>query len=67
MIKCLREAHLPEWMAKGKHTLTQKDPHKRTIPKQPQTHNLPTYGVDNTNDANKGRNILLANKSRILT
>ena len=32
MNKCLQRAHVPEWMAKGKTTLKQKDPNKGTAP-----------------------------------
>ena len=32
MNKCLQTAHVPEWMTKGKTTLIQKDPNKRTTP-----------------------------------
>ena len=30
MNKCLQTAHVPEWMTKGRTTLIQKDPNKRT-------------------------------------
>ena len=38
----------------------------RNRPKQLQTHNLPTNDVENINRTNKGRNLLLANKPRIV-
>ena len=34
--------------------------------KQLQAHNMPTDYVENTNFTNKGRNLRLANKSRIV-
>ena len=45
------------------------DPEGTTLgnrPKQPQTHNLPTDDVENINSPNKGRDLLLANKQRIV-
>ena len=39
---------------------------QRNIPKQLQTHNLPTKDVENINSTNKGRDLLLANKPRIV-
>ena len=33
MNKSLQRAHVPEWMTKGRATLTQKDPSKGTAPK----------------------------------
>ena len=32
MNRCLQDAHVPEWMTKGKTTLIQKDPSKGTAP-----------------------------------
>ena len=32
MNRCLQDAHVPEWMTKGKTTLIQKDPSKETVP-----------------------------------
>ena len=46
------------------HTDTKRPP-KRNHPKQLQTNNVPTYDVENTNSTNKGRELLLANKSQI--
>ena len=66
MNRCLQGAHRPEWMSTGKITLIQKDPSKGTAPKQLQTHNLPTDDVENINSTNKGRDLLLANKLRIV-
>ena len=51
----LQDAHVLEWMTKGKTTLIQKDPSQRYCPKQLQTHNLPTNDVENTNSTNKGK------------
>ena len=48
----LQEADVPEWMTKGKTTLIQKDPVKGIAPKQLQTHNVPTYDVENTYSTN---------------
>ena len=66
MNKCLQTAHVPEWIAKEKTTLIQKDPNKGTAPKKLQTHNLPTNHVENINSINKGRDLLLANKPRFV-
>ena len=63
---CLQRAHVPEWMTKGKTTLIQKGPKQMSRPKQLQTHNLPTDDVENINSTNKGRDLLLANKPRIV-
>ena len=46
-------------------TLIQKDPSKRTDPKQLKTHNLPTANVENINSTKKGRDLPLANMPRI--
>ena len=35
-------------------------------PKNLQTHNVPTYDMENTNGTNKGRDLLLANKPWIV-
>ena len=43
-----------------------KGPKQRNRPKQIQTHNLPTNDVENINSTNKGRVLLLANKSRFV-
>ena len=39
-----------------------KGPKQMNRPKQLQTYNLPTNGVENINSTNKGRNLLLVNK-----
>ena len=62
MNRCLQEADVPNWMTKGKTVLIQKDSLKGTTPKQLQTHNVPTYDVENTNSTNKGGDLLLVNK-----
>ena len=41
-------------------------PKLRNRPKQLQTHNLPTDDVKNVISTNKGRDLLLANKPRIV-
>ena len=66
MNRCLQGAQVPEWMTKGKTTLIQKDPRKGTAPKQLQTHNLPTNDTENINSTSMGRDLLLANKPRIV-
>ena len=43
-----------------------KGPKQRNRPKQFQTHNLPTNDVENINSTNKGRDLLLSNKPRIV-
>ena len=43
-----------------------KRPKQRNRPKQLQTHNLPTDDMENIYSTNKGRNLLLANKPRIV-
>ena len=40
---------------------------QKNRPKQLQTHNLPSDDVENINSTNKGRDLLLANKLRIVT
>ena len=40
---------------------------QRNRPKQPQTHNVPTDGVENNNSKNKGRDLLLATKPLIFS
>ena len=67
MNRCLQDTQVPEWMTKGKTILIQKDRSKRTAPKQLQTHNLPTNDVENTNSTNKGKDLLFANKPRIVS
>ena len=62
MNRCLQGVHVPEWMTKAKTTLIKKDPLKGTTPKQLQTHNVPTYDMENINSTNKGRDLLLTNK-----
>ena len=41
-------------------------PNQRNPSKQLQTHNLPTDDVENINSTNKGKDLLLANKPRIV-
>ena len=43
-----------------------KGPKQRICSKQLHTHNLPTNDVENTNSRNKGKDLLLANKPRIV-
>ena len=43
-----------------------KGPKQRNHPKQLQAHNLPTDEVENINSANKGRDLLVANKLRFV-
>ena len=59
----LQRSHVPEWLTKGSTILIQKDPGKGT-PKQLYTHNLPTE--ENIDSKNKGRDLPLANKPRVL-
>ena len=49
-----------------KNYIDTKGPKQRNRSKQLQTHNLPTNDVENINSTNKGRNLLLANKPRIV-
>ena len=44
-----------------------KGPKQKKRLKQLQTHNLPTDDVENINSTNKGRYLLLANKSRFVS
>ena len=41
-----------------------KGPKRRNRPKQLQTHNLPTDGVENINSTNKGRDLVLAEEQK---
>ena len=41
-------------------------PNQRNRPKQLQTHNLTTDDMENINSINKGRDLLLTNKPRII-
>ena len=66
MIKCLQGANVPEWMTKGKIMMIKKDPLKGTVPKKTSDHHGPTYDVENINSTNKGGDLLLANKLRIV-
>ena len=43
-----------------------KGPKQRDCSKQLQTENQPTNDVENTNSANEGKDLLLANKPRIV-
>ena len=49
-----------------KNHIDPKGPKQRNRPKQLQTHNLPTDDVENINSTNKERDLLLANKPRIV-
>ena len=70
--RCLQGAQVPEWMTKGKTTLIQKDSSKGSAPNNyivwstSWSNNLPTNDVENTNSTNKEKDLLLANKSRIV-
>ena len=48
MNKCIQKTEVPELMTKGKTTLIQKDPLKRTAP----TYNVPIDDMENTNGSN---------------
>ena len=45
MNRCLQEAPVPKRITKGRTTFIQKDPRKRSRPKQLQTNIVPTYDV----------------------
>ena len=66
MNRCLQDAHVPEWMTKGKTTLIQKDPTKGTAPNnyRPITC-LPMMWKILTSQI-RGKNLLFANKPRIV-
>ena len=66
MNRCIQRAHVREWMTQGRTTLIQKGHKQRNRPKQLQTHNLPTDGMENNNRTNKRRDLLLTQKSRII-
>ena len=51
MNRCLEEIGIPKWMTKRKTILIQKDSQKGTF-QQPQSHNMPTDDVENTNSTN---------------
>ena len=55
---------MSRWPKVGPHWY--KRPKQKNHPKQLQTHYLPTNDVENINSTNKGRNLLLANKLRIV-
>ena len=64
MNKCLQIAHVPEWMTKGRTTLIQKGPNKgTTISNYRPITCLPMMWKNSTN---KGRNLLLTKKLRII-
>ena len=65
MNKCLQRAHVPK-DDQRKDYIDTKGPKQRIRPKQLQTHSLPTNDVANINSTNKGRNLPLANKPRIV-
>ena len=50
-----------------KYHIDPKAPKQRNRPKQLQTHNLTTDDVENIDSTNKGRDLLLANKPRIIS
>ena len=55
------------WMDdQRKDYINPKGPKQRTCSKQLQTDSLPTNDVENTNSTNKGKDLLLANKPRIV-
>ena len=55
------------WMDdQRKDYINPKGPNKRNRSKQLQTQNLPTNDVENNNSTNKGKDLLLANKPRII-
>ena len=62
MNRCLQDAQVPDWMTKGKTTLIKKHPCKGTIP----NNYWPITCLPNINSTNKGRDLLLANKPRIV-
>ena len=62
MDRCLQEVHIPEWKTKRRITLIQKDPLKGTAP----NNNVTTYDVENNNGTNKGGDLFLAKKPRIV-
>ena len=49
-----------------KNPIDRKEPKQGNPSKQLQTHNLPTNNVENINTTNKGRDLLLANKPRLV-
>ena len=58
---------LEDFMTKERTTLIQKDPSKGTAPTPKlKNHNLPTDDVETVNSTNKGRDLLPANKPRII-
>ena len=59
--------HTSTWMDdQRKDYMNPKGPKQRNCSKQLQADNLPTNNVDNTNSTNKGKDLLLANKPRIV-
>ena len=50
----------------AKDQIDSKRPPQRNCPKQLQSHNVPTYNVENTNCTNKGRDLRLTNKPQIV-
>ena len=64
MIRCQQKAHVPECMTKGRTTLIRKDSRKRTALNN--YRHITCYDVENTHGTNKGRDLFLANKPRIV-
>ena len=63
----LEEAHVPDWMTSGKATSIQKDLTRGNRPKQLQTHTDYAYRLCvKFNSTNKGRDLQLAKKPRIV-
>ena len=65
MSRCPQGANVPELVTKGKTTFMEKDPSREPSQKL-QTHNVLTDDVENINSTNKGRDLLLTNKSWIV-
>ena len=59
MNRRLEVTDISEWMTKGKTNSIAKDP---PLKKEPQTHNVSTDDVENTNGTNQGGDLLFANK-----
>ena len=59
----LQETDIPERITKRKTTLIQKDPEKEPLSN---TYNVLNDDVENTNDTNKGGDLLFTNKPRTL-
>ena len=64
--RCFQGARVSVWMTKGKTTLIQKDPSKGTASNKYRPITLPTDDVENINTTNQRRDLLLANKRRVV-